>query len=75
MLCILHCHLIFKHDVNFSVRDRTMVNYVVWRAISSTVVYLHEPARSLQHNFVSKLTGQKDRKPRWKQCTEIVQTK
>ncbi|CAL8117858.1 unnamed protein product [Orchesella dallaii] len=53
---------------------RTITNYGVWRVVSASVSYLHKSARSLQLEFMSTITGQKQMQPRWKECTTIVQT-
>ncbi|ODM94494.1 Neprilysin-11 [Orchesella cincta] len=53
---------------------QVMANYAVWRVVSASVPYLHGSARSQQLEFMSSITGQKQRQPRWKECTTIVQT-
>ncbi|XP_063235187.1 neprilysin-2 isoform X2 [Bacillus rossius redtenbacheri] len=51
---------------------RTLANYVVTRAVLSSVSYLTEDLRSKQLKFASALTGKTERESRWKECVDIV---
>ena len=45
---------------------------MLWRVVYGSVGMLTEEARDVQLEFSAKLTGQTQRKPRWKECLEGV---
>ncbi|XP_043224756.1 neprilysin-2-like isoform X8 [Amphibalanus amphitrite] len=51
---------------------RVQANYMLWRVVYGSVGMLTEEARDVQLEFSAKLTGQTQRKPRWKECLEGV---
>ena len=51
---------------------RVQANYMLWRVVYGSVGMLTEDARDVQLEFSAKLTGQTQRKPRWKECLEGV---
>jgi len=51
---------------------RVQANYMMWRVVYGSVGMLTEDARDVQLEFSAKLTGQTQRKPRWKECLEGV---
>ncbi|CAG0895469.1 unnamed protein product [Darwinula stevensoni] len=51
---------------------RVMANYAIWRIVAASAAFLTEDAREIQLEFSSKLTGQSERQPRWKECMGIV---
>lgn len=55
-----------------TVDTKTVGNYAIWRAVSSSMAFLNEPARRLQFKFVAQTTGQEKRLPRWRECTDMV---
>lgn len=52
--------------------NRVLANYMLWRVVYGSVGMLTEEARDVQLEFSAKLTGQTQRKPRWKECLEGV---
>jgi membrane metallo-endopeptidase-like protein 1 len=55
-----------------STDTRTIANYGIWRLISSSMSYLSSDAKKLQFEFTAAVTGQRQRVPREKECSEIV---
>ncbi len=51
---------------------RTLANYVLWRAVQSSLTYLNEAAREAAQDFKAVLKGVKRSPPRWKECAEFV---
>ncbi|XP_057330759.1 neprilysin-2-like [Microplitis mediator] len=51
---------------------RIQTNYLIWRAIASTVEYLNDEIRKRQLEFNEVLNGETDRGPRWKECVATV---
>lgn len=52
--------------------QRTLVNYLIWRASSSLVPYLGETANSFILQFNAKTTGQRVKPPKWSECVGMV---
>lgn len=46
----------------------------MWRVTSSVLPYLNEEALQTQQNFLATFTGKTQRKPRWRECVDIVST-
>ncbi|CAL8122372.1 unnamed protein product [Orchesella dallaii] len=53
---------------------RVLANYLLWRASSSVISHLSEDAKKIQHEFLGAVSGQRQRKPRWRGCVDIVST-
>ncbi|CAG0881750.1 unnamed protein product [Cyprideis torosa] len=51
---------------------RVIANYGLWRVVSVSISYLTEELRDIQLDFSTKLTGQTERQPRWKECMGVV---
>ncbi|KAE8748157.1 hypothetical protein FOCC_FOCC005160 [Frankliniella occidentalis] len=51
---------------------RTIANYLLWRACSSTLSYLHDSVRDRQLKFYTALSGRTERESRWKECVDLA---
>lgn len=55
-----------------STPKRVQANFVIWRAVSSTVRYLNDEIRKRELEFSTALSGKTERVPRWKECVATV---
>ena len=51
---------------------RTQANYAMWRAVQSSINYLPDDIRKRQMQYYTVLSGQTERKPRWKECLDFT---
>ena len=51
---------------------RVVANYMMWRAVSSTVSYLDEAVRDRQLKYYTALSGRQERESRWKECVDLT---
>lgn len=51
---------------------RTIANYLMWRATADSIAYSSEALRNRQLQFKSALSGQAEKEPRWKECTDLT---
>ncbi|KRT85835.1 Peptidase, partial [Oryctes borbonicus] len=51
---------------------RVQANYMLWRAVASSVSYLTEELRNRQLQYHTIATGKTERVSRWKECIDIV---
>ncbi|KAK9722859.1 Peptidase family M13 [Popillia japonica] len=51
---------------------RVQANYLLWRAVASSVSYLTEELRNRQLQYHTIATGKTERVSRWKECIDIV---
>ncbi|GJQ69914.1 Nep2 [Trypoxylus dichotomus] len=51
---------------------RIQANYLLWRAVASSVSYLTEELRNRQLQYHTIATGKTERVSRWKECIDIV---
>ena len=49
---------------------RVQANYLMWRAVASSMSYLTEEADKIRLKFSRKITGLAAESPRWKRCVE-----
>ena len=49
-------------------RYRVLANYMLWRAVGSSVSYLSLDARDARLKFHGRVFGRTEHKPRWKEC-------
>ena len=59
-------------NVRLIFTTRTIANYLMWRISGASVSYLNEAARNLQLKYSAVRSGTSERKPRWKECTDLV---
>ena len=53
--------------------DKNVIaNYLMWRVAISSVDYLSDSLKNLQHEFNKVLTGTEARVPSWKECVDVV---
>uniref|UniRef100_A0AAR5P9C4 Neprilysin-2 n=1 Tax=Dendroctonus ponderosae TaxID=77166 RepID=A0AAR5P9C4_DENPD len=50
---------------------RAQANYVMWRAVASSVSYLSDDLRKRQLDYTTIVTGRTEREARWKECIDI----
>jgi len=51
---------------------RILANYLLWRASSSVIPYLSDSARDVQFQFTSKVSGQSEKPPKWRECVGLT---
>lgn len=51
---------------------RTVANYLLWRAVESTVMYAADELRDRLHEFERAQTGQQEKMPRWQECIDTT---
>ena len=51
---------------------RNVANYLMWRAVKSSLNYLNKDARDLLEEYERNMTGKTANKLRWKTCVELV---
>ena len=51
---------------------RNLANYLVWRAVKSSLNYLNKDARELLEEYERNMTGKTANKLRWKTCVGLV---
>ena len=49
--------------------NRTVANYMMWRAARASLGYFNEDARKIQLSYAKNITGKKTETPRWRSCT------
>ena len=52
--------------------SRTVSNYLMWRAVASSMPYLNEEAREIRETFNKAVYGVNADPPRWKTCASKV---
>ncbi|KAJ6649466.1 Neprilysin-2 [Pseudolycoriella hygida] len=55
-----------------STPNRTLANYIMWRAVNSVTTKLTTDVRNLRFEFNKVLYGVKKQEPRWLECSEAV---
>lgn len=58
-------------DFSFTM-SRTVINYMVWRAIQKRASLLHKQFRDAKTEFDRNIRGSEKEPPRWKFCTSLV---
>ncbi|KAF0289689.1 Neprilysin-2 [Amphibalanus amphitrite] len=58
------------NDLLESTPKRVLANYMLWRAVRSSVDNLNMAARDARLKFYAQLYGSTEHKPRWKECLE-----
>lgn len=51
---------------------RVLANYMMWRAVKSSVQFLTEQLRNRRFDYFQTAFGITDRIPRWKECVNVV---
>ena len=51
---------------------RIQANYAMWRAVADSIEYLSDDIRKRQLQYSTEISGQAERKPRWKECVAVV---
>ncbi|XP_031343736.1 neprilysin-2-like isoform X1 [Photinus pyralis] len=51
---------------------RVLANYMMWRAVKSSVQFLTESLRNRRFDYFQEAFGITDRMPRWKECVNVV---
>ncbi|XP_022914109.1 neprilysin-2 isoform X2 [Onthophagus taurus] len=59
-------------DLIKNTSKRTQANYLLWRAVASSVSYLNDELRNRQLQYHTIATGKTERASRWKECIEIA---
>eukprot|EP00057_Strongylocentrotus_purpuratus_P024444 XP_011678918.1 PREDICTED: neprilysin [Strongylocentrotus purpuratus] len=54
--------------------NRTIANYVVWRAVTHTMDMMNTEARSIRQTFLKVVSGEKKERARWIQCIDNTNT-
>lgn len=54
---------------------RILANYLIWRVVQSSGLYLTDNIRQKALNYLKAITGETKIKERWKECIEIIQDK
>lgn len=54
--------------------NRTVANYLLWRAVEATVMYAPAVLRDLLHEFERAQSGQAEKTPRWQECIDTTST-
>lgn len=52
--------------------DRTIINYILWRIIQTSIPFLHDEALNYKLQFQSESMGNQKLKPRWRECAELT---
>lgn len=52
--------------------NRTVANYLLWRAVEATVIYAPDGLRDLLHEFERAQSGQVEKTPRWQECIDTT---
>uniref|UniRef100_A0A4D5R9A5 Neprilysin n=1 Tax=Scolopendra viridis TaxID=118503 RepID=A0A4D5R9A5_SCOVI len=60
----------FEHFINTP--KRTIANYLMWRAASTTLMLLGKEFRSIRMEYITKLTGQSQETAKWLRCMGIT---
>ena len=51
---------------------KTQANYNIWRAVDDSMDLLPDNIRNRQMQYLSVLSGQTERKPRWQECMGFI---
>ena len=54
---------------------RVQANYLMWRAVSSSVSYLNDDTRKRELAYKTFLSGKTEFMPRWYECFDIASTR
>ena len=54
---------------------RVQANYLMWRAVSSSVSYLNDDTRKRELAYKTFLSGKTEFMPRWYECFDITSTR
>lgn len=57
-------------DILASTPNRTIANYFLWRIAYFVPSFMTEAQRQRSLQYVSKISGRKANKPRWKECID-----
>lgn len=52
--------------------NRTVANYLMWRAVEQIVIYGPDSLRDLQHAFEREQSGQQEKTARWQECIDTT---
>jgi len=59
----------FKEYIS-KVPKRVQANYIIWRNIKSSMIYLNEKALEIQLEYNKVITGKAQKAPRWEKCVK-----